>query len=66
MRYCPYCGREIESLRALLSIMQDHYMRERKWDLDDVERYCALFHGGKSEGEVERIVDEERNAPPPF
>ena len=29
MRYCPYFGKEIESLRTVLSVMKSRYMRRK-------------------------------------
>ena len=64
MRYCPYCGKERESLRSLFSIMKQHYKREKGWKLEDVERYWGLYREGKSQGEAEKIVEQERNSVP--
>ncbi len=64
MRYCPYCGKEIESLRALRSSIRYHYLRERGWDIDEVDRYWDLYREGKSQEEAERIVEQERQALP--
>jgi hypothetical protein len=61
MRYCPYCGKEIASLRALFGVMQTRYMREKGWNLDQVYRYWDLYREGKSQEEAERIVEQERN-----
>jgi hypothetical protein len=64
MRYCPYCGKEIESLRALLSVIQFRYMKEKGWEIEDVDRYWGLFREGKSQEEAERIVEQERRSLP--
>ena len=64
MMYCPYCGKEIESLRALRSSIKFNYLRERGWDIDEVDRYWDLFREGKSQEEAERIVEQERQALP--
>ena len=29
MRYCPYCGKEILSLRTVVSVMKSRYMRRK-------------------------------------
>ena len=60
MRYCPYCGKEILSLRFLYIVRKDEYQREKGWELDQVERYWDLFRQGKSEEEAEKIVKQER------
>ena len=62
MRYCPYCGKEIESLRALFGVVKQRYMREKGWDVEDVERYWDLFREGKSQGEAEGVVEQERKS----
>ena len=62
MSYCPYCGKEIESLRSLFSLTKHHYMREKKWDLDDVDQYWGLYRKGKSQEEAERIKKDSAPA----
>ena len=60
LRYCPYCGKEIPTLRFLYSVRKDDYRREKGWKLYEVERYWDLFRQGKSEEEAEKIVEQER------
>ncbi len=60
MRYCPFCGKEIPSLRSLFGVMKTQYMRERGWDLDQIYRYWGLYRRGKSQEEAERIVEQEK------
>jgi hypothetical protein len=64
LRYCPYCGKEIQSLRALYSNQKAEYREERGWKLEDVERYWGLFREGKSQAEAEGIVEQERRSLP--
>ena len=64
MSYCPYCGKEIESLKPLFSFTKHHYMKEKEWSLDDVERYWGLYRKGKSQEEAEKIVEQERKSVP--
>ena len=65
MRYCPYCGKEIESLRSTFSFMKRHYKKEKGWEVEDVERYWGLFREGKSQEEAEGILEQERESLPP-
>ena len=60
MRYCPFCGKEIPSLRSLFGVMKTQYMRERGWDLDQIYRYWGLYRRGKSQEEAERIAEQEK------
>ena len=60
MRYCPYCGKEIPTLRLLYSNQKADYRKEKGWKLEDVERYWDLFREGKSQEEAEGIVEQER------
>jgi hypothetical protein len=60
LRYCPYCGKEIPTLRFLYSDRKADYQDKKGWKLDEVERYWDLFRQGKSEEEAEEIVEQER------
>ena len=60
MSFCPYCGKEIESLRALFSVQKHHFYTEKGWEPEDVERYWDFYREGKSREEAERIVEQER------
>jgi hypothetical protein len=60
LRYCPYCGKEIPTLRFLYTVRKADYQDEKGWKLDEVERYWDLYRQGKSEEEAERIVEQER------
>ena len=72
IKYChdlpkKYCCRamkegieDLASLRSLLSVMQARYMREKGWDIDEVDRYWDLYREGKSQEEAEKIVEQER------
>ena len=60
MMYCPYCGKERASLRALLSLVKTRYMRDRGWSLDHVYRYWGLYRRGRSQEEAEGVVERER------
>ena len=62
MRYCPYCGKEILSLRALFSVIKYDYLEEKGWKLSEVDRYWDLYRQGKSQEEAERIVEQERKS----
>ena len=64
LRYCPYCGTEIESLRALFIVKKHRYRKEKGWRLGEVERYWEFYRQGKSEEEAEKIVEQERNLLP--
>ena len=64
MRYCPYCGKEIASLRPLFSVKYDHYLYKKKWQVEEIERYWDLYRQGKSQEEAERIVEQERESLP--
>ncbi|MGH9058490.1 MAG: hypothetical protein ACRDZY_03090 [Acidimicrobiales bacterium] len=61
LSYCPYCGTEIHSLRALFSVKRYRYRKEKGWRLGEVERYWELYRQGKSEKEAERVVEQEKN-----
>ncbi len=65
MRYCPYCGKEIASLRALASVLESRYCGKKGWEVEEFERYWDLYRGGKSQEEAERIVEQERRSLPP-
>ncbi len=60
MTYCPYCGKEIESLRALASVVECRYCEEKGWEVEEFERYWGLYRKGRSQEEVEGIVEQER------
>ena len=62
LSYCPYCAKEIQSLRPTFSFMKQHYLREKGWEVEDVERYWGLYREGKSQGEAEGIVEQERES----
>ena len=64
MSYCPYCGKEIESLLPLFSIKYSYYLREKGWEVDEIDRYWDLYREGRSEEEAERIVEQERESSP--
>ena len=42
------------------SSIRYHYLRERGWDIDEVDRYWDLYREGKSQEEAEKIVEQER------
>jgi hypothetical protein len=62
LRYCPYCGKEIPTLRFLFSVRKADYRKEKGWKLNEVERYWDLYRQGTSEEEAERIVEQERKS----
>ena len=64
MRYCPYCGKEIRTLRFLFSNTRHRYVNEMDWELEEVERYWDLYREGKSQEEAEKIVEQERKTLP--
>ena len=64
LRYCPYCGKEIATLLPLFSIKYSYYLREKGWEIEEIDRYWDLYRQGKSEEETERIVEQETESSP--